>query len=69
MPLSHKKLSAWYHLLAQQLDAGLPFPAALRASTGSGRSASSARTDLPRFAHPPISANVRTIPGVAEMPA
>ena len=36
MPLSHKKLSAWYHLVAQQLDAGLPFPAALRASIGGG---------------------------------
>jgi type II secretory pathway component PulF len=40
MPLSHKKLAAWYHLLAQQLDAGLPFPAALRASVGSGPPAS-----------------------------
>jgi type II secretory pathway component PulF len=36
MPLSHKKLSAWYHLLAQQLDAGLPFSTALRASVGGG---------------------------------
>ena len=36
MPLSHKKLSAWYHPLAQQLEAGLPFAAALRASTGTG---------------------------------
>ncbi|ATC62938.1 type II secretory pathway protein [Nibricoccus aquaticus] len=40
MPLSHKKLSAWYHLLAQNLDAGLPFSAALRASIGNGAPAS-----------------------------
>lgn len=40
MPLSHKKLSAWYHLLAQNLEAGLPFAAALRASAGGGAPAS-----------------------------
>jgi type II secretory pathway component PulF len=36
MPLSHKKLSAWYHQLAQHLDAGLPFAIALRATVGAG---------------------------------
>jgi type II secretory pathway component PulF len=36
MALSHKKLSAWYHLFAQQLEAGLSFADAVRASAGSG---------------------------------
>jgi type II secretory pathway component PulF len=36
MPLSHKKLSAWHHLLAQQLEAGLTLPTALRATAGTG---------------------------------
>jgi general secretion pathway protein F/type IV pilus assembly protein PilC len=36
MALSHKKLSAWYHLFAQQLEAGLSFAEALRASAGNG---------------------------------
>lgn len=40
MSLSHKNLSAWYHLLAQQLDAGLTFPLALRATLGGGAPAS-----------------------------
>ena len=30
--LGHGKLSAWYHQLAQQLEAGLPFAGALRSS-------------------------------------
>jgi type II secretory pathway component PulF len=33
---SHRNLSAWYHQLAQQLEAGLPLPAALRSSRGTG---------------------------------
>ncbi|MDO8544805.1 MAG: type II secretion system F family protein [Opitutaceae bacterium] len=36
MPLGHKKLSAWYHQLAQQLEAGLPLADALRSSRGTG---------------------------------
>src|SRR5687768_6357535 len=32
----HRKLAAWYHQLAQQLEAGLPMAAALRASQGTG---------------------------------
>lgn len=36
MPLSHRKLAAWYHQLAQQLEAGLPLVDALRLSTGTG---------------------------------
>lgn len=36
MPLGHHKLSAWYHQLAQQLEAGLPFADALRSSLGTG---------------------------------
>jgi type II secretory pathway component PulF len=35
MPLSHRRLAAWYVQLAQQLEAGLPLAAALR--TGRGR--------------------------------
>jgi type II secretory pathway component PulF len=34
--IGHKKLSAWYHTLGQQLDAGLPFATALDASAGTG---------------------------------
>lgn len=34
MPLSHRRLAAWYTQLAQQLEAGLPFVAALRSSRG-----------------------------------
>jgi general secretion pathway protein F/type IV pilus assembly protein PilC len=33
---SHRHLSTWYHQLAQQLEAGLPLPAALRSSRGTG---------------------------------
>lgn len=36
MSLGHRKLSAWYHQLAQQLEAGLPFADALRSSRGTG---------------------------------
>ena len=36
MALSHRKLSAWYHLLGQQLGAGLPLADALRSSRGAG---------------------------------
>jgi general secretion pathway protein F/type IV pilus assembly protein PilC len=36
MPLSHKKLSAWYHQLAQGLESGLPFMDALRLTSGLG---------------------------------
>ena len=36
MSLSHRKLSAWYRQLAQQLEAGLPLAAALRSSRGTG---------------------------------
>ena len=36
MSLSHRKLSAWYHQLARQLEAGLPLAAALRSSRGTG---------------------------------
>lgn len=36
MPLSHRKLSAWYHQLAQQLEAGLPLVEALRLAAGTG---------------------------------
>lgn len=36
MPLSHRKLSSWYHQLAQQLAAGLRFADALRSSRGTG---------------------------------
>ena len=43
MPLSHKKLSAWYHQLAQGLEAGLPFMDALRLTSGLG--APNARID------------------------
>ncbi len=38
MSLSHRKLSNWYRQLAQQLEAGLPLPAALRSSRGTGAS-------------------------------
>jgi type II secretory pathway component PulF len=34
--LSHRQRAAWYHQLAQQLEAGLPFADAVRASTGTG---------------------------------
>ncbi|WP_414662998.1 type II secretion system F family protein [Horticoccus sp. 23ND18S-11] len=36
MPLGHRKLSAWYRQLAQQLEAGLPLADAIRASRGTG---------------------------------
>lgn len=36
MSLGHRALSAWYRQLAQQLEAGLPFAAALRCSRGTG---------------------------------
>lgn len=36
MPLSHRRLSSWYHQLAQQLAAGLRFADALRSSRGTG---------------------------------
>jgi type II secretory pathway component PulF len=36
MPLSHRKLAAWYVQLAQQLDAGLPLAEALQFSRGVG---------------------------------
>jgi general secretion pathway protein F/type IV pilus assembly protein PilC len=36
MPLGHRKLSAWYHQLAQQLEAGVGFADALRLSRGTG---------------------------------
>lgn len=36
MSLSHRKLSAWYLMLARQTEAGLPLAAALRSSRGSG---------------------------------
>jgi general secretion pathway protein F/type IV pilus assembly protein PilC len=39
MPLSHKKRSVFYRTLAQQLEAGLPLAAALRAAAGSGAAA------------------------------
>lgn len=34
--LAHRKLSAWYRQLAQQLEAGLPFAEAVRSSRGTG---------------------------------
>jgi general secretion pathway protein F/type IV pilus assembly protein PilC len=36
MSVGHRKLSAWYHQLAHNLEAGLPLAAALRASQGTG---------------------------------
>ncbi|MEO6002461.1 MAG: type II secretion system F family protein [Opitutus sp.] len=36
MSLSHRRLSAWYHQLAQQLEAGLSLVEALQLSRGSG---------------------------------
>jgi type II secretory pathway component PulF len=36
VPLSHRRLSVWYHQLAQQLEAGLPLAEALRLSGGTG---------------------------------
>ncbi|HEX2099729.1 MAG TPA: type II secretion system F family protein [Candidatus Synoicihabitans sp.] len=36
MPLSHSTLSSWYQRLAQQLEVGLSFADALRATIGSG---------------------------------
>jgi general secretion pathway protein F/type IV pilus assembly protein PilC len=36
MSLGHRKLAAWYHQLAQQLEAGLPLADALRLSRGTG---------------------------------
>ena len=36
MALSHRKLSAWYAQLAQQLESGLPFTQALRLARGTG---------------------------------
>jgi general secretion pathway protein F/type IV pilus assembly protein PilC len=36
MALSHRKLSAWYRLLAQQLAAGVGFPGAIRSARGAG---------------------------------
>lgn len=43
MPLGHKKLSAWYHQMAQGLEAGLSFTDALRLTSGVG--APNARID------------------------
>jgi general secretion pathway protein F/type IV pilus assembly protein PilC len=40
MLLGHRKLSAWYHQLAQNLEAGMPLAAALRAAQGTGAPAS-----------------------------
>jgi len=48
MAVSHKKLSAWYLQLAQNLDAGLPLPSALATASGPPKedlSAMSARLD------------------------
>jgi general secretion pathway protein F/type IV pilus assembly protein PilC len=36
MPLSHRKLAAWYGQLAQTLEAGVPLPAAVRMARGLG---------------------------------
>lgn len=36
MPLSHRRLSGWYHVLAQQLEVGLPFADAVRCARGAG---------------------------------
>jgi len=36
MSLSHRQLSSWYHQLAQQLEAGLPFIDAVRSARGTG---------------------------------
>ncbi len=36
MSLSHRRLSSWYHQLAQQLEAGLPFADAVRSAGGTG---------------------------------
>ena len=44
MPLSHRKLSAWYHQLARQIEAGLPLAGALRSSRGTGLPAASLET-------------------------
>jgi type II secretory pathway component PulF len=38
--LSHRQRAAWYHQLAQQLEAGLPFAEAVRAAAGTGVPAS-----------------------------
>lgn len=36
MPLGHRRLALWYRQFAQQLEAGLPFAAAVRGSRGTG---------------------------------
>ena len=36
MSLSHRRLSSWYHQLAQQLEAGLPFIDAVKSARGTG---------------------------------
>jgi type II secretory pathway component PulF len=36
MSLGHRKLAGWYHILGQQLDAGLTFCESVRLSQGSG---------------------------------
>jgi type II secretory pathway component PulF len=47
--LSHRRLSAWYRQLAQQLEAGLPFAAALRSSRGTGAPAATLETMAERI--------------------
>lgn len=44
MPLSHRKLAAWYPQFAQQLEAGLAFTDALRTSRGTGMPAEALET-------------------------
>lgn len=46
MPLGHRTLSLWYHQLAQQLDAGVSFPDALRMAHGMGLPSAESNTLL-----------------------
>jgi type II secretory pathway component PulF len=51
MILGHRKLSAWYQQLAQHLDAGIPFAAALLASQGTGAPKQSLETMAQTIEH------------------
>jgi general secretion pathway protein F/type IV pilus assembly protein PilC len=51
MPLSHRKLAAWYGHLAQTLEAGMPLPAAVRMARGTGPSAAAVETMARQMEH------------------
>jgi general secretion pathway protein F/type IV pilus assembly protein PilC len=51
MLLRHRKLSAWYQQLAQNLEAGLPLAAAVRSSQGTGAPAAALETMAATIEH------------------